>query len=367
MKWSWKLGRVAGIDIHVHATFLILLAYIAFGSWQEGGGAAAVDGVLFILAVFASVVAHEYAHALTARRYGVRTRDITLLPIGGVARLERIPSEPQQELWIAAAGPAFTIALAAALAGLALLFGVPLTAATLLDPGGPFVVRVLVANLFLAAFNLLPAFPMDGGRVLRALLAMRWSYVRATEVASGFGKAFALLFAIAGLAIAHNPILVLIAVFVWMGAAGEVSAAQARVALGGVTVGDVTIREARTLAPGDPVSAAVHAVLAGFQQDFPVLDGGRVVGVLTRSDMLRALAERGGDARVSDAMQREFQTAELDEPLERAVERLQQSRCRTLPVLSHGVPVGVLTLENIGEYLLIDAATRRQGGPGQKA
>jgi Zn-dependent protease len=202
VKWSWKLGRVAGIDIYVHATFLLLLAWIGLVSYQRGGPSAAASGVLFILAVFASVVLHEYGHALTARRFGVQTRDIILLPIGGVARLERLPSDPRQELWVAIAGPIVTIVLAGVLYAILAATGGPTSVEDILAINAPFLAQLMRINVWLAAFNLLPAFPMDGGRVLRAALAMRTDYVRATELAARVGKGFALLFGIVGLFVA---------------------------------------------------------------------------------------------------------------------------------------------------------------------
>jgi CBS domain-containing protein len=207
-------------------------------------------------------------------------------------------------------------------------------------------------------FNLIPAFPMDGGRVLRAWLAVRsGDYVRATETAAGIGKAFALLFGIAGL-LKFGAVLVLIALFVWMGAAAEASAVQARTVFQGVPVSRVMITDLRILHPTDTLGRAVDYILAGFQQDFPVVDGGLVVGVLTRAGLLKALAEKGRDAWVVTAMDREFQTAAPDEELERAFTRLQGCRCHTLPVVRGGELVGVLTTENVGEFLMIDAAMR---------
>lgn len=368
MRWSWKIGRIAGIDVNVHATFLLLLVWVALASWRAGGTAyAALDGVLFILAVFASVVAHEFGHALTARRFGVQTRGITLLPIGGVAQLERMPDQPKQELLIAIAGPAVTVAIIAVLYAILLATGQsPASGAAMTSPTTSFAARLLWVNITLALFNLLPAFPMDGGRVLRAWLAMRsGDYVRATERAASIGKGFALLFGMVGLF--GNPFLVLIALFVWMGAAGEAAAAQTRHAFTGVPVARVMITDVRTLSPHDTLGRAVEHILAGFQQDFPVVDDGRLVGVLTRADLLKALAEKGSDAWVSSAMSRSFLTTEPTEDVERALARLQECRCHTLPVVRNGELVGVLTTENVGEYLMIDAAIRRQPGAAPSA
>lgn len=358
MKWSWKFGRLAGIELRVHATFIILLVWLAFAYYRQSGSVfGAAEGVAFTLALFASVIVHELGHALTGRRFGVPTRDITLLPIGGVARLEYIPEQPRQELAIALAGPAVTLGIVVVLyvAARALSQPLTLTPDVLGDSAPPaFVTQLMWVNVTLLVFNLLPAFPMDGGRVLRAALALRMNFVRATEIAARVGRAFALVFGAVGFF--YNPILVLIALFVWLGAAAESSATQVKSSLSGVDVERVMISDVQTLAPGDTLDVALNHVLAGFQQDFPVVDNGEVVGVLTRSALLAGLARDGRDAFVSSAMERSFKTAQPREPVERAMARLHECKCHTLPVLSDGHLEGVLTLDNIGEYLMIDAA-----------
>ena len=358
MRWSWKIGSVAGIEIRVHATFLILLAWAALASYQASGTAAgAARGVLFILALFASVTLHELGHALEAKRCGVPTRDITLLPIGGVARLAYIPRDPRQELRIAIAGPAVTLAIiVATYVALRALGITPSAAQDSLTGPGNLLSRLLWANVSLFVFNLLPAFPMDGGRVLRATLALRMDYVRATNVAAAIGKAFALVFGVVG--VFFNPFLVVIALFVWIGAAGEASAAQQRASLEGVSVERVMIRDVRTLTPRDTLAVAMRYVLEGFQQDFPVVDDGRLAGVLTRAKLLEGLARQGQDAPVAAAMETTFSTVTPEEPLESALAGLQQSRCHTLPVLSGGHLDGLLTLENVGEFMMMETALR---------
>jgi Zn-dependent protease/CBS domain-containing protein len=355
------MGRIAGIRIQIHATFLILLVWVALQGYQAGGSArAAALGVLFILAIFASVVLHELGHALAARRYGVPTRDITLLPIGGVARLERMPEQPRQELVIALAGPAVTAAIAVAI--YAVLAAIDATSAAPIDvrrPGTAFLAQLMWSNIWILGFNMLPAFPMDGGRVLRALIAMRTGdYVRATELAAGVGKVFAVLFAVAGLFWFEQPLLVFIALFVWLGAAGEAATAQFRGAVDGVPVAHAMIRDVRTIGPGDTLDVAARHILDGFQQDFPVVDGSRVVGVLTRKQLMKALAENGLHAPVGSVMERTFQTAQPTEPLANAFARLQSCNCHTIPVVSDGRLVGVLTADSVGEYLMIDSALR---------
>ena len=365
MRWSWRVGKLAGIDVHIHATFWLLLLWVGIAQYRVGGSVtAAVPAILFILSVFAIVVLHELGHALTARRFGIATRDITLLPIGGVARLERMPRDPRQELLIALAGPAVNVALAALLyVILAATGGVPsVPEAASLDAGffgRTLPARLITINLWLAGFNLLPAFPMDGGRVLRAAIAMRTgNYARATEMAARVGRAFAFLFGVIGLFVVGNPFLVFIALFVWLGAAGEAAAVQTSSTLAGIPVRQVMITNLRTLAPDDPLERAVRFVLDGFQQDFPVLVDGEVVGVLTRAALLRALAERGPTAPVSTAMQTDFRTAAPDEPVEEVLTRLETCGCHAMPVVRGRELLGVLTTENIGEFVMVRTALR---------
>src|SRR6266498_2277312 len=235
MRWQWKLGNFAGIDVFVHATFLLLIGWVGYSYWLQNGTLAKVaEGILFILALFLCVVLHEYGHALTARKYGIKTRDITLYPIGGVARLERMPDKPIEELWVALMGPAVNLVIAAVLFAYLFFSGglVPITHLTIAS--GSFLTRLMTLNIWLAVFNLIPAFPMDGGRALRALLAMRMDYVRATQIAAHIGQGLALVFGLVGLF--SNPFLVFIALFVWMGAASEASAALTRSVLGGIPV-----------------------------------------------------------------------------------------------------------------------------------
>ncbi len=362
MKWSWKLGTFAGIGVYVHATFGLLIGWVGVVHWVEGRTAlAVVDGIAFMLAIFACVVLHEFGHALTAKRYGIRTRDITLLPIGGVARLERMPDQPMQEFWVAVAGPAVNVVIAGVL-----YLGLSATGAlvpieTLTMTAGSFVERLMVVNLVLVGFNLIPAFPMDGGRVLRSLLALRLPYTRATQIAAALGQGIALLFGFFGLVVVGNPFLLFIAFFVWIGAAQESSMVQMRSALGGIPVHQAMLTEVHSVSPDDTLGRAVELILAQSQPDFPVVDGGTVVGILGRTDLLGALAREGRAARVGDVMQREFVALDPADMLEGAFQRLQECRCHTAPVLRDGRLVGLVTMDNLGEFLAIQAALEKRG------
>ena len=233
MKWSWKIGEVAGIGIYVHATFMILLGWVGLVHYlPDDSFVDAVTGLVFIVALFSIVVLHELGHSLTAKHFGIRTRDITLLPIGGVARLERMPKEPKQELLIALAGPAVNVVLAALLAVVVMAMMVADGLSDVALVVRQFLAQLMWVNIALAVFNLLPAFPMDGGRVLRALLAMRLDYVHATEIAARIGQGMALLFGLVGLL--FNPFLIFIALFVWTTASQEASMVKAKSALGGI-------------------------------------------------------------------------------------------------------------------------------------
>ena len=355
MKWSWKIGEISGIGVYVHATFLILIGWVALSHWmKEHSLVIVVAGVGFVLSLFACVILHELGHALTAKKYGIKTRDITLLPIGGVARLERMPADPRQELWVAIAGPAVNVAIAAVLFILLQLTGGMESLGRLSVTSGSFSQRLLVVNVFLVLFNMLPAFPMDGGRILRAILAMRMDYMRATHIAAVLGQGMAFLFGFIGLF--SNPFLVFIALFVWIGAAQESSLVQMRSALGGIPVSRAMLSDFRTLSPNDSLACAVELILAGSQQDFPVIEGKQVVGLLTRGKLLVALAQKGEQTLVRDVMERDFQIVDSTEMLETAFARLQNCQCPMLPVERNSQLVGLVTTENVGEFIMIQGA-----------
>ena len=351
LKWSWKLVRVAGIDVYVHATFVILILWLALSYWATAGLPAVVSGVGFILLLFGCVALHEFGHALTARRFGIRTRHITLLPIGGVADLEKMPDDPRQEILVALAGPAVNLVIAAVLWFWLMMSGSLVPGEVISVASGPLLHKLIVLNIILAVFNLLPAFPMDGGRVLRAALAMRMGRVQATRTAARIGQGLALWLGLIGLL--YNPFLIFIALFVWIGAAAEAEMETVRSSLAHVTTGEAMLTEFHTLSPQDSLARVIELTLEGSQKDFPVMMGEEMVGVLTQDDLLRGLQADGEHGRVVDWMQQNIHTADIDEPLNDVLERLRESRYPLLAVMKHGRIAGIINLENIMELIRI--------------
>jgi len=352
MGWSLPIFRIAGIQLRIHVTFLLLIGWLAFGYYAEGGSAAAASRVLFILLLFVCVVLHEFGHAFAAKAFGINTPDITLLPIGGVARLERMPEKPTQELVIAVN---VVIALGLFVAG---------GSQALLNPstleGGGLIAQLLTINILLLLFNLLPAFPMDGGRVLRALLATRLSYARATQVAASIGQGFAFVFGFIGLI--WNPFLIFIALFVYIGASQEAALAQMKDVSRRFPVSSAMVREFHTLPENATLQEAVDALLATSQHDFPVLDEtGSVAGVLTRHDLIAALRKDDPQLRVGDVMRRDIPTVTTGTRFEEAFRIMQECNCPAVPVLD-GMKrlVGLLTPENVTELMMIQSAMPRR-------
>lgn len=364
MQWSYRVGRIGGTDVKIHVTFLALVAWWAYSAWSDGGSSAALQAVVFLLALFSCVLLHEFGHILMARRFGVRTPDVILLPIGGLARLERMPDEPKQELLIAAAGPAVTLGIALALFGALQFLHTPFDVA-LPAPGRTGMAQELLRmNVYLLLFNLLPVFPMDGGRMLRALLAMRLGLQRATRIASRVGQAGAVVLGLWGLGFFSewgfepNLVLVLISVFVFLAAGAEAGAVETRTAGKGLTVRDLMITQFVALPVHATLQHAVDALLAGEQREFPVVDNwGRVEGMLTRDGLIRGLAELGGGASVERAMTPNVPPLSLERSFEEALEQLGRSGLPALPVVGDGGSlVGLLTRENVTDVLLVRRA-----------
>ena len=359
---SFTVAAVAGIPIRVHWTFAILLIwFLVSGTLQGGTLSAGLVSAALVLAVFVCVVLHELGHALTARRYGVRTRDITLLPIGGVASLERIPEKPSQELAIAAAGPLVNVVIAGALFALLAGRGGLGTLLEVEQPGfrlANFLASLAAINAWLVLFNLVPAFPMDGGRILRALLATRLGHRRATRIAASIGQVLAAVMALIGLF--GSPMLLLVALFVWIAAAGELRETESRSALRDLPASAGMQRRFHVLGVEDTLAAAADELLAGAQHDFPVTAGGTaeepVVGVLTRGDLVAALARKGLATPVREVIRPSCPTVDESAPLESALEAMRASGCPLVPVARDGRLVGLITPENVAELVAIRTA-----------
>ncbi len=352
MPWSITVGRFGGTAVKIHITFVLFLAWIAFTAWARDGVEAALDSTVFIVLLFLCVVLHEFGHIIAARRYGIRSPEVTLLPIGGVASMPRLPSDPRQELVVALAGPAVNLIIGAALF-VALGSLRPWDFEQIENPHLSLIGRLVAANLFLAVFNLIPAFPMDGGRVLHALLAMRIGGPLATEVAAKVGQAFAIGLGFLGLF--GNPLLIFIAVFIYIVAAGEARMSAAQQALKGLTVGEAMETRFTPISIDATLDQAVDALLAAAQNEFPVLDAFRKpVGLLTREDILAAVAKHGRDEPASLVMRVGVDSVRAGAPIESVFERLQDPKAAALYVTdADGAIVGLLTRQALAEVVLI--------------
>jgi len=352
MAWSFPIARIAGTVVKVHVTFLLLL-----GVFLVAGG---VTAVILILAIFACVLLHEFGHVTMARRFGVRTPDVILLPIGGLARLERMPEEPRQELLIALAGPAVTLALAAIFYAVLRAGGATPPLLPSLTVGGDNLLEDLYRiNVLLLLFNLIPAFPMDGGRVLRALLATRQGLARATRLAASVGQILAFGLGFAAL-MTGNILLLLIAFFVFLGAGSEAAAVETRAAGRGLTVREMMVTDFRTLPAWATLSDAAELLVASDQREFPIVDNaGEVEGILSRDDLVKGLSQKGADALARSALPAGSPPVEASLSFEQALAALQASGRSALPVIENGKLIGLLTKDNIADLVLVRRAVAK--------
>ena len=356
MGGSFKVGRAFGIDIKIHWTFLLLLVFFAFLGYRDSGSAVgALVTAAVVVVLFFCVLLHEFGHSLVAQRLGLEVPDITLLPIGGLARLKRLPDRPIDEVKIAIAGPLVNFVLAPLFLGVALLLGTDLSGVSgglvgVDSLGGAFAVLALL-NFVLAVFNLIPAFPMDGGRVLRGLLAIRLGPVRATDISSGVGQFFGIVF-------------ILIGLFILLGAGGESQMVRQREMMRGLNVSDVmgTKPRTETVTPYHNFGQVLDSVLHGYQEDFPVVDeGGNIVGIVTRNEILAAAHSPDRYASVRDLMKTDVPTISPDADLFKDGYRiLQESGLRALPVAKNGELVGMLTVDDVGQASLLRDLRKQQ-------
>ncbi len=357
MKGSVKIGKFLGIDVFIHWTFIILIAWIVMLQLRTNGDLLHIlTAVGFILVLFLCVTLHEYGHALAARRYGIKTKHITLLPIGGIAMLEKMPEKPAQELIVALAGPLVNFVIAAVLMIYLYASGQPLFATQFitLTTTDNFIQNLLKINLVLAVFNLIPAFPMDGGRALRAILALKLNRVLATRIAARTGQFIAILFVFWGLF--SNPFLVFIGIFIFLAAQAETTFTQTHSMLSNTSVSDVTMRNYTTLDENDTLQAATQELLNGQASNFLVLKNSSVVGTLSKKNLIKGITEKGMAYPVKDFMDKNFFVLQPDMLLEDVYKRMISEDIKILPVYHSDKLIGAVDTDNILEYLMIKNA-----------
>ena len=366
MGGSFKIGRFSGIDVRVHWTFFLLLAFFAFIGYKASGSAVgALTATLVIVVLFLCVLLHEFGHSLVAQRLGLEIHSITLLPLGGVSNLESLPEKPADEVKITLAGPLVNVVLAPIFFGVGLLLGavprMPADVFTGIGSVGQFFFYLGYLNVVLAVFNLIPAFPLDGGRILRALLATRLGAVRATDISSAIGQLFAVAFFLIGL-LGGNFLLALIAVFIYFGATGEAQVVRQQEQTRGLSVSDVmgTKPRTETVTPDHTFGQVLDSVIHGYQEDFPVVDESeKLVGMITRDEIMAAAHSPERYSSVRDLMKTNIPTISSQADLfEDGLRILQQSGLRALPVTENGELVGMLTIEDVGQASLLGPLPR---------
>ncbi len=370
IKYMARLNLIKpfGIQLSIHWTFIFIIAWILFLGIRQGlSNLQLMYSVLFVLTIFVCVVLHELGHALAARQYGIGTSSIVLLPIGGVANLEKIPEKPEQELWVAIAGPLVNVAIAIILGGILWVTGnfqinMEITAIQ----ADNFFFMLMVVNILLVVFNMIPAFPMDGGRILRAFLAFYLSRKKATLIATRIGQLFAVVFLFLGFT--TNPFLIIIAIFIFIAAQSEFNAVSSQHLIGSYSVGDAMLTRYKALSPSDTLQDAVNALLTGTDERFLVLDEqGRLSGIITKGDIIRNLASSGPHVNIRQVMTTEIFTLPMDAPLMEGFHAMMHRGFSIIPVLQNGTLAGILERNNVMEFMGItqamtqykDSTTRR--------
>jgi Zn-dependent protease len=356
-----RITTISGIDVNIHWTFLILLLWIGITNWLQGQGLDEIMITLgFILVLFVCVLLHELGHSFAARRYGIKTLSITLLPIGGVASLEKMPEKPMQEIFVALAGPLVNVVIA----GLLFVF-LYLTDGLIIEPeylknirADNFLFWVMTVNITLVVFNLLPAFPMDGGRVFRAALSLKLDRVLATDIAAGAGKILAVAFVIIGLF--QNPFLVFIGLFIMLGAHSEARYVKTKSALEGLRVADGMMRNFTLLSPDDTLDKAVQALLDGQEDKFMIGRNGKLEGIITKNDLVQALKHKTGDTPLREFMTKDLVTITPEAPLQEAYELMTSKGYSALPVMDYDKITGLIDMENIAETMVVRQSVRKR-------
>ena len=355
MRWSFPIGRIFGITLRLHVTFLLLLGFIGYAGFMDAGAEGAIWLLSLVCSVFACIALHELGHSVVAQQLGVQVKSITLLPIGGVAALRNIPENPWHEIAITLAGPMVNAGIALALlpfTGLpshVFLMRVP-------DNAHGLLLSIVGANIALFLFNFIPAFPMDGGRLLRATLALVFSYRRATVIAAAVGQGLAILFVLLGLK--SSIMLVIIGVFIFIGAEGEEKMVRTRSLLRDLEVEEVMSREFVALSPTDTVSRGLAMVYQTGQDDFPVMVADQLVGIVTRTAMLHAVNNLGSYVPIAEVMNPHPPVVTPQTSLSRVYEAMMTEGPGSVPVMQDGHLIGLLSLDNISRYLLVQSSLK---------
>lgn len=356
MKLSLYLGKYKNVKVFIHWTFSLLLLWIIISSLRQGiPGIDILWTIIFVLALFCCVVLHEFGHALAAQKYGIQTKDIVLYPIGGIARLEKLPEDPKQELWVAIAGPLVNVGIFLILSAVLSFTGFNIESLEEIKINPNTIILYLAsANLILAVFNLIPAFPMDGGRILRAFLAIRLPRAQATQIAGGIGQFLAIFFIFFGLF--NNPILVLIGIFIFLGAAAEVSHTQQESFLKGFKVNDAIMMKFQILSFDAPLSKAVDKLLNSQATHFVVVKDDVAVGTLSRNEIIKGLKE--GDENIAIEKVADFSPLkfETSENLDDVWKKMLSENRKVAFVIENGHFLGILDQENISEFIMVKSA-----------
>ena len=363
MKWSFRIARIAGIDVYLHWTFLILLGWVGLSTLGTAGrqeGAVAMFLTLVLLFVF--VLMHEFGHALMGRKFGVKTSGITLLPIGGVAAMERMPEKPMQEFLVAIAGPAVNMVLALIFGIIVLINGqYTFTIHNFFVLGPDLLPNLLSINIALFTFNLIPAFPMDGGRMLRALLALKFDRAKATAIAARIGQFLAIGFVFLGLF--YNIWLIFIGLFIYMGAGAEANYEAAHSILSRFKVGDALMRNHTVFDAQATINEAVQMLLNGQEKEFLVQDQGQLIGTLTRDEIIAGLGQFGKEGKIGSVANPNLLFLNPNMPLEEVFMQMNEQKIEIAPVMEGTQLLGALNRENIIEIIMVANATPKSRMP----
>jgi Zn-dependent protease len=343
MKYSFKIFSVFGIPVELHITFLVLMLLIYLVAFFKIIPSINLLTAVLITLVFATVVIHELCHSYIAKRYGVKIDRIVLLPIGGLSEMEEIPKDPAQELRIALAGPVSNLVIALVSYIVLIIFGSLLS---IVLSGALY--YFIIINLLLGLFNLLPAFPMDGGRILRAFLAERMSFIKATKLAASIGKQFAIIMAVVG--VFFNFLLILIAIFVYLGADAEYKSVIVSTLLGDEMVKDVMTTDVHTLNPDNTVQETLKTMFSEKHMGYPVTDNGKLVGIITFDDISK-IPENERDMLIKDIMTRKLILSDPNEDLVETIGKLNKNRIGRVPVVKNGELVGIISKTDITNTL----------------